>query len=178
MGKLFLLFTIVPFVELYLLILLGRVFGAVPTILLVLGTGFVGAALARSEGMRVVRKWQTAVAEGRVPDEGVLSGILVLVGGVLLITPGVLTDMAGLLLLFPSTRIVVADIMRRHLEKKIREGSVHVWTAGGVDSPFGPGAPGGPSAPRGGASEVIDVEGEDVTGEAEVEPPRSLSDGT
>lgn len=164
MGKLFLLFTVVPFVELYLLILLGRVFGAFPTIVLVLTTGFLGAYLARSEGLRVVRKWQAALAEGRVPEEGVLGGLLVLVGGVLLITPGILTDVAGLLLLAPSTRMVVADLMRRRIERKIREGSIHVttYTTGG---PW-------PGTKPGRGPEVIDVEGEDVTGD---EPPARSS---
>ncbi|MFW6052017.1 MAG: FxsA family protein [Myxococcota bacterium] len=161
MGKLFLLFTVVPFVELYLLLLIGRVLGALPTLLLVIGTGFVGAWLARSEGLRVVRQWQKALAEGRVPEEGVLGGLLVLVGGVLLITPGVLTDAVGLLLLFPSTRTVLVDVLRRHLERKIREGDIHVVTY--------------TRDVRSRSEQVIDVEGEDVTGDPD-RPPRPLAD--
>lgn len=175
MGKLFLLFTVVPFVELYLLLLVGRVFGPLPTILLVITTGFIGAGLARSEGLRVVRQWQSALAEGRVPEEGVLGGLLVLVGGVLLITPGVLTDVVGFLLLIPSTRLVLVDVLRRHLEKKIREGSVQVWT----HSSHGPGGPpGAPRAPREGRRDVIDVEGEEVTDDRDPPASRpSLRDG-
>lgn len=173
-GKLFLLFTVVPFVELYLLLLVGRVFGPLPTILLVITTGFIGAGLARSEGMRVVRQWQSALAEGRVPEEGVLGGLLVLVGGVLLITPGILTDVVGFLLLIPSSRLVLVDVLRRHLEKKIREGSVQVWT----HTSHGPAGPSGSArTPRDDRRHVIDVEGEDVTDDSDPSSRPSLRDG-
>jgi UPF0716 protein FxsA len=168
-GKLLLLFTVVPFLELYLLLLVGRIFGFLPTVVLVLLTGFIGAVLARSEGLRVVRRWQAALAQGRVPEEGVLEGLLVLVGGVLLITPGVLTDIVGLLLLLPSTRVVLADILRRRIERQIREGNIHVWTSSGGR---GPG--------QGGRDQgIIDVEGEDVTDEprADDEGRHELSGG-
>lgn len=176
MGKLFLLFTVVPFVELYLLLAIGRVFGVVPTIVLVLVTGLIGAWLARSEGLRVVRRWQAALSEGRVPEEGVLGGLLVLVGGVLLVTPGVLTDVMGFLLLIPSTRIVVADIVRRRLEKRMREGDVRVWTHRPGGSPFDSPDAGAPRSA--GRPDVIDVEGEDVTDRGEGEARPSLRDGT
>ena len=125
-GKLFLLFTIVPAIELYLLIQIGERMGAGATLALVLLTGVLGAALARREGLRVLRVWQNALAQGRVPEEGVVSGLLVLVGGVLLITPGLLTDVAGLLLLVPAVRRVVAAVLSSRIEAAISSGTIRV----------------------------------------------------
>lgn len=116
MPRLFLLFTLVPLLELYLLLRLGDVMGFWPTVGLVITTGIVGAALAKREGLRVLRTWQTTLAQGRMPEEGLLSAVLVLVGGVLLVAPGVLTDVAGILLLVPPTRKIVATQVRKRLE--------------------------------------------------------------
>lgn len=120
LGKLLLLFTVVPVVELYLLITLGQHLGAELTIGLVLITGLLGATLARREGARVLRNWQASMARGEMPKEGVVSSLLVLVGGVLLVTPGVVTDVTGLLLLVPWTRRRVADVVRRRLEHRLQ----------------------------------------------------------
>jgi len=118
LGKLLLLFTVVPVVELYLLISIGQNVGALPTIGLVLGTGLLGAWLAKREGTRVLRSWQESMARGEMPKEGVISSVLVLVGGVLLVTPGVVTDVTGLFLLLPWTRRWVANALRKRLESR------------------------------------------------------------
>ena len=132
MGRLFLVFTIVPLLELLLLLRIGDALGAWPTIGLVIATGIVGAALARREGLRVLRQWRLAVAEGRIPEQGVLSGVLVLIGGVLLVTPGVVTDALGLALLFPPTRKVFAEQVRRWTARQIRKGNIHLVDWGGL----------------------------------------------
>lgn len=165
MGKLVLLFTIVPLVELYLLLFLGNLMGFWPTVLLVLLTGVVGAWLAKREGLRVFRKYQNALGEGRMPEEGVLGGLLVLVGGVLLVTPGVLTDLTGLALLFPPTRRIIAAQMRARFEKKIRDGSVRVVSFG-PDARVDPFS--GQRAPRR-RGDVIDVAGQEIDQEIEQE---------
>jgi UPF0716 protein FxsA len=139
MGKLFLLFTIVPIVDLWLLLRIGGRIGFVPAVALVVLTGLVGAALAKAEGARVLGAWRRALAEGRMPEEGVLSGALVLAGGVLLVTPGVLTDLAGLALLFPPTRRVAADALRRWVRRKIERGQVRIVTFDGPPPPPGRG---------------------------------------
>lgn len=108
MGWLFLLFTALPLLDLWVLLHIGRALGLWSTVALVLATGLAGAWLAKAEGLRVLRDWQRALAEGRLPDEGVLSGALVLAGGLLLVTPGVITDALGLVLLFPPTRRLAA----------------------------------------------------------------------
>jgi UPF0716 protein FxsA len=149
MGRLlFLLFTAVPLLDLWLLVQLGGRVGALPTLLAVLATGLLGAVLAKREGRRVLEGYRRALAEGRAPEEGLLGGALVLAGGVLLVSPGVLTDVAGLLLLLPPTRALAARALRRRLEAGVRSGRVAVFHMGGRTP--APGAPGpwGPTAPR------------------------------
>jgi UPF0716 protein FxsA len=149
LGKLLLLFTVVPVVELYLLITIGQSLGAELTIGLVLVTGLLGATLAKREGARVLRNWQESMARGQMPKEGVVSSLLVLVGGVLLVTPGVVTDVTGLLLLVPWTRRWVADIVRTRLEARMQ-----VHTLGPDPSMFAE----GPFEARPPEGAVIDVD--------------------
>jgi UPF0716 protein FxsA len=125
-AKLFLLFTIVPLLDLYVLLLIGDRIGFWPTVGIVVLTGVVGAWLAHSEGLRVLRDWRRAILRGKVPEDGVLGGLLVLVGGVLLVTPGVLTDIVGLLLLIPPTRRLIAAWIRRGIERRISSGQIQV----------------------------------------------------
>jgi UPF0716 protein FxsA len=120
LARLFLLFTVVPLVELYLLLWLASFIGFWPTLAIVLTTAALGAFFAKREGLKVLRGWQRAVAEMRVPEEGLTGGLLVLVGGVLLITPGVITDVTGLLLLVPPVRRRVA----RWIERRFFPGGV------------------------------------------------------
>lgn len=149
LGKLLLLFTVVPVVELYLLITIGQRLGAEWTIALVLVTGLTGASLARREGARVLRNWQEAMSRGEMPKEGVVSSLLVLVGGVLLVTPGVVTDVTGLLLLVPWSRRWIAGIVRTQLEKRMQ---VRTFVP---DPSVFMGGPQGPAGPQG---PVIDVD--------------------
>ncbi|UCF48845.1 MAG: FxsA family protein [Myxococcales bacterium] len=149
MARLFLLFTVVPLVELYLLIAIGRALGPMPTIGLVLLTGALGAWFARLEGARVIRRWQEAMARQQLPKDGVIDGFLIFVGGLMLITPGILTDIAGLSMVVPPTRRVIAGLVRAWFERQIAAGRVQVYA---------PGYNGGPGGPGG----VIDVEGEVV----------------
>jgi UPF0716 protein FxsA len=148
-GRLFLLFTVVPLIELYLLVSIGRVLGTAPTILLVLLTGAVGAWFARLEGARVIQRWQEAIARQQLPKDGLVDGLLIFVGGVLLITPGVLTDVAGLSMVMPLTRRPIAGMLRRWFERQIASGRVQVYAPGyNGRGPTGPG--------------VIDIEGDVV----------------
>lgn len=139
---LLLAFTVVPFIELYLLLAIGREVGFWPTVGGVLLTGLIGAWLAKKEGVRVLRRWQESLAQGRMPEEGLMGGVLVLVGGVLLVSPGVLTDVVGLFLLFPPTRKLVAAVVLRRLERRMAAGTLRVTTF--QSGPF-PGGPFGPT---------------------------------
>lgn len=133
MGRLlFLLFTLVPLVELYLLLLVGRLVGFWPTVAMVVGTGVLGASIAKREGLRVLNEYRTTISQGRMPEEGLLGAVVVLVGGILLVVPGVLTDLTGLLLLFPPTRRIVANKVRARLSAGMQKGTVHVTSFGTV----------------------------------------------
>lgn len=141
LGRLFLLFTLVPLVELWLLIQLGGVIGLLPTVALVAATGFTGAWLVRREGRKALAGYQQAMLEGRVPEDGILGGLLILLGGVLLITPGVLTDLSGILLMIPPLRRRLARALEQRLQTKLERGvasgSVRVIGFGGGAGPFG-----------------------------------------
>ena len=139
-ARLFLLFTIVPALELYLLIAIGERIGAPSTIAMLIATGVLGAALARAEGTRVLRAWQQALAAGTVPADGVVSGVLVLLGGALLISPGVITDVAGVLLLVPYTRRLIARMVTARVQRAIERGTIRVVHAQASEGPFRSGA--------------------------------------
>ena len=102
--RLFLLFTVVPLVELALLLALAQRTGWQFALVLVLVTGVVGAALARWQGLHCVRRLQDQLAAGQLPADPIMDGLMILVAGALLITPGMLTDLVGFALLTPAVR--------------------------------------------------------------------------
>lgn len=118
------LFVGLPLLELWVLLLLGGRIGWAPTILLVFVTGVVGAWLARAQGFQTLAAIQRDMAAGIMPAPRLMDGVMILVAGAMLITPGILTDIAGFLLLVPATRQIIRNYMRIKLEKKLREGSV------------------------------------------------------
>lgn len=118
MAKLFLLVPLVLLVDLWILLSIGGLIGFWPTVAFTIVTAFLGAALAKWEGRRVLGSWRDALTRGRTPDEGITSGILVLLGAALLIFPGVLTDLLGLSLLFPPTRRRIAAAVRARMERR------------------------------------------------------------
>ncbi len=133
LGRLILLFTIVPLVELFILIKIGSYIGALNTILLVILTAVLGALLARLEGLRTLQQIQLSLSQGQIPAEEMIDGVLIFVGGVLLLTPGVLTDLFALVLLFPYTRTHFKRWLRRRFDRMIASGDVrlHYHRGGG-----------------------------------------------
>ncbi len=117
-------FIVMPILELWLLIKLGGHYGIVPTLLLVVLTGIAGAWMARTQGLMVLLTIQRELAEGRMPAPQMIDGVMILVAGVLLLTPGLITDAAGFLLLVPPVRALIRGWLRLKLEKKLREGTV------------------------------------------------------
>lgn len=114
--KLFLAFTIIPIIEIYLLIEIGSMFGALTAVTLVILTGFLGAFLARMQGLQTLYRIQESLREGRMPSGELLDALLIVIAGLVLLTPGFLTDSAGFLLLIPATRNSIKYWLRRQIE--------------------------------------------------------------
>ena len=119
LGRIFLFFTIVPLVELFILIKIGGHIGALNTILLVIFTALLGAMLVRMEGLRTLRQIQSSLAQGQLPAEELIDGVLIFAGGILLVIPGVLTDLCALILLIPYTRMHFKRWLRRRFDRMV-----------------------------------------------------------
>jgi UPF0716 protein FxsA len=114
------LFVAVPFAELYVILeVVGPALGAPLTIALLAADSLIGAYLFRSQGRTVWRRFNEALAEGRVPHREVVDGVLIVFGGAFLITPGFLSDIVGVLLLLPPTRTVIRRLVVRRLGRRV-----------------------------------------------------------
>lgn len=139
MGKLLLLFILVPAAELAILIELGSRIGTVPTLGLIAVTGVLGAALARWQGLGVLRSAQEQMRRGELPAGSIADGMMILTAAALLLTPGVLTDAFGFLLLLPQFRTGIKALAIRRLRRAVEENRVQVQVSGfdfpGVEGP-------------------------------------------
>jgi UPF0716 protein FxsA len=137
MGRLLLLiFVVVPAVELILLVEIGQRVGMIATLGLIVGTGVVGASLARQQGVSTFARLRQDLGEGRSPAVPIIDGVLILVAAAFLVTPGVLTDVVGFLLLIPMSRRLIRRNLKRRFERAIRTGSVGVTVGSqGVGGP-------------------------------------------
>lgn len=120
--KLLFIFLIIPIIELYLLIKIGKVIGALNTALIILITASLGAYLTKSQGFRVLREIQEATSRGYMPGNELLHGFFVLVGGFALLTPGFLSDIIGLSMLIPQMREIYVGFAKGIIRKKIQSG--------------------------------------------------------
>lgn len=123
MFKLVLLFTIIPLVELFLLIKISYYLGSLMAVGLVAITGIIGAGLAKHQGATVIRQINYSLSQGSMPADDLVNGLLVLIGGVLLVTPGLITDLAGFACILPFTRPLIKRITKDSLKKLITTGS-------------------------------------------------------
>ncbi|MEH7352969.1 FxsA family protein [Neobacillus drentensis] len=126
MRYLIILFIAIPAAEIGLLLFSGKTIGVWPTILLIILTGVIGAYLAKREGLQTIRKAQEQLRNGEIPGEAVLDGICILIGGILLLLPGFITDISGFLLLFPPTRRLFKFLMINSIRKKIKRGNIKI----------------------------------------------------
>lgn len=154
---LFLLFTVIPVVELSLLWYLGwEVLGWPLTISLVLLTGFLGVTIARLQGMKALLRVHRRISRGQLPADELFDGMLVLFAGILLVTPGVLTDVFGFLLLIPPVRQLVKWRLRRWAARQpevhATQTTTHIWTH--LPGPYDRGH----RDARGGRDQIIDAE--------------------
>jgi UPF0716 protein FxsA len=167
-----LLFVGLPLLELFILVQMGQLVGLWPTIGLVVLTGSAGAALARLEGLRTLWKIRGELARGRLPGRALFDGLAILVGGALLLTPGILTDLLGFCFLFPPTRRFLLGRIRKNLEDRLKSGDIQVtrfsgfagasgwaWQAGGHGQAGDSGPPGrAASVPKPSGEIVVEME--------------------
>ena len=132
--RLLVLFVIVPLIELVVLIKIGKIIGVGNTILIVVVTGVVGAAFARQQGAGILLNIRSSLARGEIPGAEMMQGVMILVGGIFLITPGFLTDLVGFLLLIPVTRMVAAHFLMSYFRKRFEQGNIRVQTIDDIDN--------------------------------------------
>jgi len=142
LSWLFLLFVGVPLLELFILVQVGQWVGVWPTIGLVVLTGVTGAALARLEGLRTLWKVRGELAHGRLPGSALLDGFAILVGGGLLLTPGILTDLVGFSFLRAPTRKLLLGRIRKGLEGRLASGAIRITHPEGFEGAGGGHRPG------------------------------------
>jgi UPF0716 protein FxsA len=135
MLLLVILFVLVPIAEIYVIIQVGQAIGALWTVLILIVDSLIGARLLSRQGRRAWASFQSALAEGRMPHREVLDGVLIVLGGAFLLTPGFITDAVGLLLLIPPTRTAFRGLLTRMMLRPTRLG----WARFVVGTPRGPG---------------------------------------
>jgi UPF0716 protein FxsA len=128
------LFIVVPIAEIYVIIQVGQEIGALWTVLILIADSLIGARLLSWQGRRAWAAFQAALAEGRIPHREVLDGVLIILGGAFLLTPGFLTDAVGLLLLIPPTRAAFRRLLTRMMLRPTRLG----WARVVVGNPRAP----------------------------------------
>ncbi len=121
MVKVLTLFIVLPVVELAILIETGRRIGALATLALIVATGALGACLARSQGLAVLRQMRTETEAGRLPAEPLVDGVIILLAGAVLLTPGILTDIVGFVCLVPAFRRFLKAMLWRKLKRLVKQ---------------------------------------------------------
>jgi UPF0716 protein FxsA len=174
MGLLLVLaFIVVPIAELYVIIQVGEAIGVVPTLLLLLLDAFLGSWLLKHEGRAAWRRFNTALAEKRMPGKEVADGFLVILGGALLIAPGFITDVFGILFLIPPTRAIARRVLHRYTVGRVAV----VGFPGGGAGGFGRGPSGGASGTGAKRSYDFDVDAEEVRDDDPGEPRLPRGEG-
>ncbi len=115
-SRMLFLFILIPIAELYLLIMLGARIGFLPTLGLIVFTGILGASLARQQGLSTLAKIQNELRHGRPPTDKLIEGALIVVGGIVLLTPGIITDLFGFALMVPNFRKSLAVNLKKSFE--------------------------------------------------------------
>ena len=132
MGWLILIFIALPIAELYVIIKVGEAIGLIPTLILLVLDAVLGSMLWRHQGRAAWVRFNRALAENRLPHKEVFDGVLIIFGGALLITPGFLSDILGLILLLPPTRAIVRAFAARTVRRRIALGDgATMWSFGG-----------------------------------------------
>jgi UPF0716 protein FxsA len=148
-----LLFIVIPIAELYVIIQVGEAIGFLPTVVLLIADALLGSMLLRHQGRAAWVRFNRALAENRLPHKEVFDGVLIILGGALLLTPGFITDIFGLIFLIPPTRAGVRAISSRFVLRRMALGGATAWTFGRASRPPRRRPPGSDTPPRGPAPE-------------------------
>jgi UPF0716 protein FxsA len=124
--KLFILFTLIPVIELALLIKIGSIIGLFNTIAIVIMTALIGAYMVKMEGIGVMYRIQQNMQEGIFPAEELINGMMILVAGALLLTPGFFTDVIGFLMVFPVSRNYIKKIAKSYMKRKMSTDELYI----------------------------------------------------
>lgn len=127
MRLLLLLFIVIPALEIGVFILAGKTIGVLSTILLIILTGILGAYLAKKQGLITYRRVKEHLRYGENPSEEIINGLCIFIGGILLLSPGFITDFIGFLLLFPPTRNRIKPMMKKLMKKWVIRRSVIIY---------------------------------------------------
>ncbi len=122
--RLFVLFTLFPILEILILMQISALLGPVTAIILVVGTGFAGASLAKIQGFQTISRIRDNMKQGIMPGDEVFDAFLILVAGILLVTPGLISDISGILLLIPATRTRAKGFLVRLIDKGMKNGTL------------------------------------------------------
>lgn len=125
-GKLVLFFVAVPLLDMFLLLKVAEAIGLLETVGVVVVTGVIGGLLAKDQGVRTMKRIRARLTRGETPSRELLDGGMVLVGGALLVTPGLVTDIAGFMMLLPATRPLIGGAVLRLIEREVQRDNVRM----------------------------------------------------
>lgn len=167
-AKLTLLFATATLLELSILIPLGKAIGLPATLALVIGTAAVGGTLAKRQGVTIWNRIQRELRQGELPGDSLLDGLAVLIAGTLLLTPGVLTDAAGILLLIPPCRAPLKALIKKYAKERLDQPEVtYIHGGAGFGGGHQPGSNRNTARPD---EDVIDVEAVEADDDPDDEP--------
>lgn len=127
MWKILTFIIAMPIIDLYILIKASQNMGFWTTVMLIIATGIAGYYLARSEGKVVISSINRELSQGRIPGDDLLTGLSIIIGGIFLIVPGIVTDIIGITMILPETREIYKNYIKKRLEDKIRRGSASLF---------------------------------------------------
>jgi len=148
------LLLVIPVLEIAVFILVGNLIGLWPTLALVVVTAIGGSILLKQQGIGTLNRIQSEMAAGRVPGRELVDGVMILAAGILLLTPGLVTDAIGFLLFVPGVRSTIRRVLSQRIVVMTRDGTAERWQS------RRPGGPSGGEARRGGP-DVVDLSGDD-----------------
>ena len=124
--KFLLIFILVPLIELYFLLEISQFIGVFTTVMVIVFTGAAGVSIAKRQGYQVVNNIRSTLNAGKMPTDDLISALLILIGGVTLLTPGFLTDITGFLLILPGSRDLIGSVVKKYFLKYVKENKVEV----------------------------------------------------